>query len=103
MPGRGGWAEYLRTLIEARDNAAAFGLTFAASAIVTSCPDMEQRQEIATSLSLPSRPSVFTGNGPRIELTDDMPQSRPPTVTGTPTDARSPMTSSASRFPGVSR
>ena len=45
------WYPGLRTLIDARDNTAAFGLTFAASAIVTSCPDLEQRPEIATSLS----------------------------------------------------
>lgn len=45
------WYPGLRTLIDARDNTTVFGLTFAASAIVTSCPDLEQRPEIATSLS----------------------------------------------------
>lgn len=45
------WFPGLRTLIDARDTAAEYGLTFAAAGVVSACPNPDQRPDVATVLT----------------------------------------------------
>lgn len=45
------WVPSLRTLLDARDNTTLYGMSFAAAALVGSCPDPDTRATIAKKLS----------------------------------------------------
>ncbi len=45
------WVPSLRTLLDARDNTTLYGMSFAAAALVGSCPDTDTRATIAKKLS----------------------------------------------------